>query len=751
MKLFSIFTLGSLLLFASCSKNQPANVVHNSTDIFVDSVLQTLTLEQKIGQMTNLTLSTIAKEKDSVLVLDEAKLKEVFIDRHIGSIQNVISHGYTINQWHDLISKLQQFTLEKSSHKIPFLYCIDAVHGTNYTIGSTLFPHNLALAATRNRSLLESVGQITAMETRASGIHYNFSPVLDCGREQMWSRFAETFGEDIYLVSELGAANIKGLEGDDISDGKHVAACMKHFVGYGVPLNGRDRAPAYIPEVNLREYFLPSFQRGTELGTRTLMVNSGEVNGVPVHASRFLLTDVLRNEMGYKGIVITDWQDIIKLQERHQVAENHKEAVFLSVNAGIDMCIVPFDFSFYDDLLALVKEGRISEERINQSVKRIIALKKELGLFENPYVDKTLTKNFATPESKKIALETARQALTLLKNNDGILPLNENQKILVTGPMANSLTALNGAWSYTWQGQDPQYFDKNDKTIAQALSATFKNATFLDAKTSATKLKAQAKSSDAIVVCLGEEAYAETPGNSPTIELENTQLSLFKELATTGKPIILVLVEGRPRIIREIEPYCSAVVMAYWPSSYGSIALGEMLAGEYSPSGKLPFTYPRYAEERITYDHKKLSEAVEVADPYNYSYAFNPQYEFGNGLSYTSFEYSPINLAKDILTASDTIVINIKIANTGKFDSYHCVEVYTRDHFASLTPSVKRLREFDKQWIKAGEEKNFTFKIPTKRLSFIGQDMKPVLEDGKFDLMIGNQKKEFVVKTSPKK
>lgn len=750
MKLNIPFIIAVMIIGASCSTQTQKPDSPNQSDKFVDSVLNTLSLEQKIGQMTNLTLATIAEEKGDELILDEVKLKDVFVNHHIGSIQNVISHGYTIEQWHTLISKLQQYSQENAAHNIPFLYCIDAVHGTNYTLGSTLFPHNLALAATRNRSLLEKVGNITAMETRASGILYNFSPVLDCGREQMWSRFPETFGEDIYLVTELGAANIKGLEGEDISDGKHVAACMKHYIGYGVPQNGRDRAPAYIPEINLREYFLPSFQKGVDLGTRTLMVNSGEVNGVPVHASKFLLTDVLRNEMGYKGVVITDWQDIIKLQERHQVAENHKEAVFLSVSAGIDMCIVPFDFSFYDDLLALVKEGRITEERINQSVRRILALKKELGLFENPTIDKSLVSNFATAESKNTALETARQALTLLKNKDGILPLDTNQKILITGPMANSLTALNGAWSYTWQGQNPAYFDKNDKTIAQAVLSKFKNATFLDAQTSAAKLKSHAKSSDAIVVCLGEEAYAETPGNSPTIELEEAQITLFKELASTGKPIILVLVEGRPRIIREIESYCSAIVMAYWPSSYGSIALSELLKGDYSPSGKLPFTYPRYAEERITYDHKKLSEAVEVAEPYSYTYSFKPQFAFGDGLSYTSFEYGDIRVAKEVYSATDTIQVSLKVSNTGKFDSQHCVELYSRDHVASVTPSVRRLRDFNKKFIKAGETMEFQFSLPVNRLSFIGQDMKPILEDGKFDLMIGNQKKEIVVKTSQK-
>lgn len=746
--LYYLIPLAITLLF-SCGKKAEQQTTTSSQNTFVDSVLSTLTLEQKVGQMTNLTLSTIAYE-DSVsgqVVLHQEKLKNIILTHNIGSIQNVIGHGYSIEQWHQLIDDLQKFTLENTEHKVPFLYCIDAVHGTNYTLGSTLFPHNLALAATRNRDILHQVGEVTAMETRASGIPYNFSPVLDCGREQMWSRLAETFGEDIYLVTELGAANIKGLEGDDVSDGKHVAACMKHYVGYGVPLNGRDRAPAYIPEINLREYFLPSFQKGVDLGTRTLMVNSGEVNGVPVHASKYLLTDILRDEMGYKGMVISDWQDILKLHERHQVAENNKEAVYLAVTAGIDMCIVPFDVTFYDDLIELVKEGRISEERIDESVRRIIALKKELGLYEQPYIDRTLVENFATDENKAVALESAREALTLLKNEDAVLPIKEGQKILVTGQMANSLTALNGAWSYTWQGQTDKYFNKEDKNIAEALSDKFGDkATFLPANADKGKLKAIAAQNDVIVICLGEEAYAETPGNSPTIELEKEQRELFDLLVTTGKPIVLVLVEGRPRIIREIEPKASAVVMAYWPSSYGSIALAELLAGDYSPSGKLPITYPRYASERITYDRKKLSDAVEVADPYSYTYSFEPQYQFGDGLSFTTFEYGELNLSSDTVSFNDTLTVSVKVSNTGEMDSRLSVELYSRDHFASVTPSMRRLRDFDKKMIKKGENQLFTFDLPVKKLSFVGQDMQATLEEGAFDILIGDQTKTFYLK-----
>ena len=470
MKLYTLLFLSSLFLWScnSTEKKESKNTPSTTSDSEIDEIISKLSLEEKVGQMTNLTLSTIAEEDENrVLVLDSAKMYDVFIKNHIGSIQNVNSGAYSFEQWHTLIQQLQDYTLTKTNHKIPFLYCIDAVHGANYILGGTQFPHNLALAATRNRELVKACASVTAAETRAAGIRYNFSPVLDCGRNQQWSRLGETFGEDTYIVTELGKASIEGFEGESQINTPKVASCMKHFVGYSMPENGKDRAPAYIPEIVLREYFIPQFQAAINTGAKTLMVNSADVNGTPLHANKYLLTDVLRGELGFEGMIISDWQDILKMHERHQVAANNKEAVFLAVNAGIDMCIVPFDFSFTNDLIALVKECRISEERINESVRRILTLKKQVGLFENPNIEQELVSFFAKPEYQQTPLQAARESFVLLKNDKNTLPLSTNTKVLLTGPAANSVSALHGAWSYSWQGYNETLYPDSIKTIKE--------------------------------------------------------------------------------------------------------------------------------------------------------------------------------------------------------------------------------------------------------------------------------------------
>ncbi len=736
--LLIILALGALMYNTSCTKK-----VEESSSIDIEKIIAGMTLEEKVGQMTNLTLSTIADEVDSTVVVDTAKLNEVIVKRHIGSIQNVLTHAYTLDEWHAIIEPIQKLTLEKTRHKIPFLYCIDAVHGANYVYGATIFPHNIGMAATRSRSLVQACGEITAVQTRAAGIRYNFAPVLDVGRNQQWSRLGETFGEDTYLVTEMGLASIRGFEGGDVSNPLHVAACMKHFVGYSAPLNGKDRASANIPEIVLREHYLPSFRAAVHEGTHTLMVNSGEINGTPVHASKYLLTDVLRKELGFKGVVITDWQDVLKLHERHQVAESHKEAVFLTVDAGIDMCIVPFDFSFTDDLIALVKEGRISEERINESVRRILQLKKDLGLFEHPYLEQEASAAFHKPAYTQIALQTARESITLLKNEKGLLPLSANQNVLLTGPYATALSELHGAWSYSWQGNIEGLYPDSLKTIAEAFQKQNTSTTVFDLSLptwSLVALRQAAAKSDVIIICAGEAAYAETPGNIPDLAFDSAQVAAVKLLAQTGKPIVLVLLEGRPRIIREIEPYCTAILMAYWPGSQGAQAIYDVVYGIHNPSGKLPFTYPRYSGTLITYDHKLLDESVEIVKPYNYYYEFNPQYAFGHGLSYTTFAYSAIKLSTDTLVGSDTLKVSIAVTNIGNRAGQEVVELYTRDMFASITPCVKRLRRFDKINLLAGESKNVIFTITKDDLAFVNQELKTLTEKGAFEIMLGNQK-----------
>jgi len=741
-KILWLLSIVSIICSISCTKQ------HEGSSDEIEKIISHMTIEEKVGQMTNLTLATIANEVDSTVVVDTVKLNNVIIKHHVGSIQNVLTHAYTLDEWHTIIEPIQKLTLEKTRHKIPFLYCIDALHGANYVYGATIFPHNIGLAATRNRALAKQCGAITAIQTRAAGIRYNFAPVLDVGRNQQWSRFGETFGEDTYLVSEMGLAAIQGLEGGDVSNPFHVAACMKHFIGYSVPQNGKDRAPAYIPEIVLREYFLPSFRAAVNEGTHTLMVNSAEINGTPVHASKYLLTDVLRTELGYKGVVITDWLDILKLQERHHVAETHKDAVYLAVTAGIDMCIVPFDFSFTDDLIALVKEGRISEERINASVRRILQLKKDLGLFEHPYLEQETLNAFSKPSYTATALQTARESITLLKNKNSLLPFTDKTRVLVTGPFANTLSELHGAWSYTWQGNKEVMYPDSLFTVAEAFKKNAPITSIFDLsawnKSNVWKREALIKvahSADVIVICAGEAAYAETPGNIPDLAFDSTQVEIIKTLASTGKPIVLVLLEGRPRIIREIEPYCNAILLAYWPGSQGAQAIYDVLYGNYNPSGKLPFTYPRYSGTLITYDHKLLDEAVEIVEPeYKYFYEFNPQYPFGHGLSYTTFEYGPIKMNADTLSEKGECIISVNVTNTGKVEGEEVVELYTRDLVASITPCVKRLRHFDKIHLMPAESKKVDFVLTKNDLAFVNQDLKTVTEKGAFEIIISNQK-----------
>lgn len=732
-----IFSLSALLLLWSCGENDNSP---QAGDADIEKMLLSMSIEEKVGQMTNLTLSTVAKEVNGKVQLDTAKLRDALVNHHVGSLQNVIGHAYSLEEWHGMLNTMQKITLEETEHKVPFLYCIDAVHGANYVYGATLFPHNIGLAATRNLNVIEAGAAITAAETRAAGIRYNFSPVLDVGRSQHWSRFGETFGEDVYLVTKCGAASIRGYEGNNVADPSKVAACMKHFVGYSTPQNGKDRAPAYIPEIVLREYFLPPFQQAVDMGTHTLMVNSGEVNGVPVHASKFLLTEVLRIEMGYTGVVITDWQDILKMHERHQVAASHKDAVKLAVNAGIDMCIVPFDFSFYNDLLALVKEGEITEERIDQSVRRILKLKKELGLFENPYIEAEAIKNFAKPVYYDTALKAAHESMTLLKNNASTLPLSPESNVLLTGPLADSLSPLYGAWSYCWQGDNESVYPDSLPTIADKM----KVANYVNWRDASLLSKAQ--QSDVIVAVVGEKAYAETPGNIPSLDFDQEQVDFIKKLSKTGKPIVLVLLEGRPRIIREIEPLCKSILLAYWPGTAGAEAISDVLYGKVNPSGKLPFTYPRHASDLITYDHKLLDEAKEVADPYSYNFEFNPQYEFGHGLSYSHFGYSNFELSTDTLVDEGSLVVKITVTNEGPYDGAEVVELYTKDRYATVTPSVKRLRKFEKVYLTKGESKRVSFLLTPKELEFVDQKMHWNAESGDFDVLCGGLTKSFFLK-----
>lgn len=723
------------------------NVIAQSQTTKVDQIISTMTVEEKVGQMTNLTLATVADEKEGTIVLNQAKLIEAIKTYHIGSFQNVLTHAYSVQEWHGLLDSIQKTTLKYEKHKIPSLYCIDAVHGANYTKGSTLFPHNIAMAATRNIKLATIGGQVTAAEVRATGIRYNFSPVLDVGRQPLWPRFAETFGEDVYLVKEMGLATIKGYEGDNLRSTTSVAACMKHFVGYSAPNCGKDRASANISEIQLRELYLPPFQEAVKLGTRTLMVNSAEINGIPVHASKFLLTDVLRKELGFKGVVISDWEDVKKLVERHKTAENYKDAVLQAVNAGIDLCIVPMDYQFTTNLIELIKEGKVSVERINQSVKRILLLKQELGLFDQPYVEKAAINQLFKPEYKSNTLAAAREAITLLKNDGNILPISKTKNVLVLGPTSHSKTSMFGCWSYTWQGQDSSYFDKNDLTIFEAIKEKVKEGNAKHTSSTINEVdKEKFQTADYLIVCLGEDAYAETPGNINDLTLPLDQINLVKSLQQYGKPIILVLLEGRPRIVNEIEPLCKAVIMGYWSGPQSGKAISEVIFGDINPSGKLPFTYPRFTGDLLTYDHKFLDAAVEVASPYSYKYEFNPQWPFGHGLSYTTFKLDNLKISSDTLRKNGKIKISLTVKNTGNSEGKETIELYTKDLVASITPSVKKLRRFIKINLLPGQSQEVNFELAATDLAFVNKDLKWVTEKGQFELIIGDLKKSFYFK-----
>jgi len=736
--LILLFLVSSTSLFSQTPKEK-----------IISELLAKMTIEEKVGQMTNLTLATIAESNDNPLQLNMEKLRDAVLKHHVGSFQNVVNHAYTIEEWHNLINTIQEVTLKETTIKIPSLYCIDAVHGTNYTINSTLFPHNLGLAATRNPELVQKCSEITAKEVRASGIRYNFSPVLDIGRQPLWPRFPETFGEDVYLTKTMGVASIKGYEGENLKDNTSVAACMKHFVGYSAPNSGKDRAPASIPEIELREYYLPSFKAAVDAGAHTLMVNSGEVNGMPLHASKYWLTDVLRGELNFKGVIISDWEDVKKLYDRHRICENNKEAVFLSINAGIDLCIVPFDYSFSNDIIALVKEGRITEERINASVKRVLELKYDLGLFENPYVEKEALKNFALPEYKKVALDAARESITLLKNENNVLPLSKNKKVMVIGKQAQSLTALNGAWSYTWQGKKSDYFSKEELTIVNALKKKIgeKQVNYVgDLFSDYSKVEKP----DYILVTLGEDAYAETPGNIKTLDLSLKEIDAVNKIKKDfpNTPIVFVLVEGRPIIIREVEPLAQGILLTYWPGSQGANALTDILYGDFNPCGKLPFTYPRYSGELMTYDHKWLDEAIENVDNdnYQYVYSFSPQWTFGHGLSYSSFEYKNLKLNTNTLSELGKLKVSVEVKNTGNYNAKHTVELYCSDLFASITPSVKRLKKFKQITLFSGQTQTVEFELTKEDVAFVSNDLKWITEPGDFELLIDKLKITFTYK-----
>ncbi len=726
----------------------------NPDDAKVEALLKKMSLEEKIGQMTQVTLAMVAKDtwgnKDGEL---DPKLLDEYIHKYkVGSFLNTVNRALTIPEWHKIIKTMQDEAL-KEPNKIPIIYGLDAIHGQTYTLESTLFPHNIAMAASRNLELGRQVTQVTAKELRASGTRWNFAPVLDCGRNPLWSRQVETYGEDPYIGKTMGTAVIKAYEEGGLRNPNAVASCMKHFIGYSNPRSGKDRTPTMMPEIELREYYLPQFREAVKAGSSTIMINSGEINGVPVHASKYLLTDVLRKELGFKGLVVTDWEDIKRLHVRHKVADSPRKAVAMAINAGIDMSMVPTDYSFAVLLKEAVEKGEVSMARIDEAVRRVLALKYKVGLFENAYPEPEATKNFNLPAYQTIALEAAREAMTLLKNQQNILPLAKNAKVLLAGPGANSLSTLNGAWSYMWQGDDESLYPKRDQTIAQAFEAKIGKENVINIgvkgyKSSdnfdVTKLQNAAGNADVIVLCLGENAYAETPGNIDDLTLDQNQLDLAKAAILTGKPVVLILTEGRPRIIASIEPGMKAILQGYWSGSNAGKAIADVIFGDYNPNGRLPYTYPRSTGSIHTYDYKFTEELKEEGGTAIVEgEATNPQFAFGTGLSYTTFEYSGMKTNTATLKGDAKLTVSITVKNTGKRAGKHTVELYSRDLYASITPSLRRLRAFQKISLEAGESKEISFEIDRNDLAFVNEQLKTVTETGDFELMIGNQKVGF--------
>jgi beta-glucosidase len=723
--------------------NDPQN-----TDDRVTALLGKMSLEEKVGQMTQITLEAVVQDPsaDSAhLAIDPRKLTDALVVHHIGSVLNVVTSALSVDHWHEIITQIQNLAIQKSDNHIPVIYGIDAIHGATYTLGSTLFPQSIAMAATWNQNLIKEAAAVTALEIRASGIPWNFSPVLDIGRQPLWARFWETYGEDVYLASALGKSYINGLQGSDLSSPTHAAACLKHYLGYSYPLSGKDRTPAWISERVLREYFLPSFEAGIAAGAPSIMINSSSIDGIPVHSNYHLLTEILRGELHFTGFTVSDWEDIKRLYTRDKVASSPEAAVKMAVMAGVDMSMVPMDFTFYDILVNLVKTNQVPMSRIDEAVSRILRVKFELGLFENAYPDTGLKDQIAKADSTALNLQAAEEAITLLKNKNKVLPLSKDAKIFVTGPTANSLSAINGGWTITWQGDDERLYPQDKLTILKAIQSKVgaDQVTYLPGATFHTQLDIQAavqaaQASDVTVICLGEKPYTETAGNIDDLTLDDAQLVLTEQIIKTGKPVILVMVEGRPRVINRIVDGVSGILMAYLPGMEGGRAISNILFGDANPSGKLPFSYPKHPNSIVPYDHLNMEEAA--------GNVYEPQYPFGFGLSYTDFEYTDLKLSTDQLTSGQSVSASVTVKNIGGVPGRESVQLYLNQSYASVARPVRQIKGFTKVNLAPGEAREVTLTLLPSDLSFIGRDNKRVIESGEFHVMIGGMEKKFILK-----
>ena len=720
----------------------------------VEKTLAKMTLEEKVGQMTEIGIDILGHYEGDEWVMDMDKVENVIGKYKVGSILNTPVVGQTPEKWQEIIGIIQEVSMREIG--IPCIYGLDMNHGASYVMGATYFPQNINIGASFNPQLAYDAGVVTAYESRAANCPWTYCPTVDLSRDPRWPRVWENYGEDPLVNAVIGAAAVRGLQGEDPNHvgPENIAVSVKHYMGYGNPRTGKDRTPAYIPESELREKCFAPFKACVEAGALTIMVNSSSVNGVPVHANKELITDWLKEGLNWDGMVVTDWSDIINLYTREGVAADKKEAIEIAINAGIDMTMEPYDLNFCTLLLELVDEGRVSMDRIDDAVRRVLRLKYRLGLFETP---NTLLENypkFGSEEFAQVATRAAEESEVLLKNAGNILPLKKGQKILVTGPNANSMRCLNGGWSYSWQGHLADRYTKQYNTIYEAVCNKFgKNNVILEqgvtyvaeggyeeenAPQISKAVKAAAKA-DVILVCIGENSYCETPGNLSDLAISENQRNLVKALAKTGKPIVMILNEGRPRIINDIEPLADAIIDILLPSNYGADALANILAGDVNPSAKLPYTYPRHQAALTTYDYRISEETDTMEGAYDYNAVVSVQWPFGFGLSYTTFEYSNFQCSVEEFDAETELVFTVDVTNTGKVAGKEVVMLYSRDMVASMVPENRRLRAFDKVEIQPGETVTVTLKIKGSDLAFVNPKGEWTLEPGDFRMQAGNQ------------
>ena len=751
-----LLSISMLALAYTASANVPVIKSDPKIEAQVEQTLKKLTLEEKIGQMMELVTDLFgANDKNGVFYIDEHKTDSILSRYKIGSILNAPNTcAPTAKQWEKYIAQIQKISMKRIG--IPCVFGLDQNHGSTYTQGGTLFPQNINVAATFNREIARRSAEATAYETRAVSIPWTYSPTVDLGRDARWPRIWENFGEDCYLSSEMGKAMVYGFQGEDPNniDQYHIATSMKHFMGYGVPWTGKDRTPAYISPADLREKHFAPFLAGLQAGALTVMVNSASVNGMPMHANKDILTGWLKEETGWDGVLITDWADINNLYTREMVAKDKKDALRIAINAGIDMIMEPYSCDACGYLVELVKEGKIPMSRIDDACRRVLRMKYRLDLFKNPTQKLKNYPKFGGEEFAKLALEGATESMVLLKNEGNILPLQHGKKILLTGPNANQMRCLDGGWSYTWQGHRADEFAGKYNTIYEAFCNEYgkENVILNQGVTYNEKGKYweenepqiqgavdAAKNADVIVACIGENSYTETPGNLTDLWLSENQRNLVKELAKTGKPVILVLNEGRPRLIADIEPLAQGIIDILIPGNMGCDALANLVSGKSNFSGKMPYTYPKEINSLANYDFKKSEEVGTMEGAYDYNAKITQQWGFGYGLSYTSYKYSNLKVSQSDFRHGDIIKVSVDVKNTGKVAGKESVLLFSSDLIASMVPDGRRLRAFDKMELQPGETKTMIFELKADDLAFVGWNGKWRLEEGDFKLMIADQ------------